>query len=92
MEEAKLPHNPLPPLKATIHNPEPHLPGAVEHELGTGLQSEVDHGHPGLTCDQLPASHAHPLPKFDSKHKHHTNEQDPETPPASPLAPLDEEK
>jgi hypothetical protein len=86
--EAKLPHHPISPLKATTHNLEPHLPGAVEHALGTELQPADNTDHPGIACSDLPP-HVHPLPKFDSKHKHQKSEQDPGTPPASPLAPAE---
>ena len=87
MDEAKIPHNPkIVPLKAATHNPEPHLPGPMGHELGTELHPESITGHPGFTCDQLPPGHVHPLPKLDSKHRHQKSGKDPETPPASPLA------
>lgn len=82
----------MPPLKAATHNPEPHLPGAIEHGLGTNLQPDLteEHAHPGVQCEQLPP-HVHPLPKFDAKHKHQKTKQNPpETPPASPSAPSEE--
>lgn len=88
MDKAELPHhNVLPPLKAEPHNLEQHLPGTIELGLGTNLQPDLteEHAHPGVQCQDLPP-HVHPLPKFDSKHKHQKTEQNPETPPASPMA------
>lgn len=92
MEKAELPHhNALPPLHAEPHNPEPHLPGTVEHSLGTNLQPDLteEQAHPGVQCEDLPP-HVHPLPKFESKHKHQKTERKPTTPPASPVSPSED--
>jgi len=95
MEKAELPHhNALPPLHAETHNPEPHLPGTVEHRLGTNLQPDLteEQAHPGVQCEDLPphVHPLHPLPKLESTHTHQTAKQNPATPPASPAAPLED--
>ena len=63
-EEVHWPHHPAPhPLAARPVEPEPHGPGLVERELGTGLRPDPTAalGHPGVRCEELPHGHAHAL-------------------------------
>lgn len=48
-------------LEARPREPEAHGPSLIERELGEGLHPErnAQHGHPGVDCHSLPASHAH---------------------------------
>ncbi|KAL4440129.1 hypothetical protein ABPG75_003130 [Micractinium tetrahymenae] len=54
-------------LTARPREPEAHGPSAIERELGEGLHLErnAQHGHPGVDCRSLPASHAHRLPAYN---------------------------
>jgi hypothetical protein len=86
--EARLPHEPPHPINAKPHHPEPHLPGTVEHALGTGLHADPTERarHPGVPCDALP-SHAHPLPECGAlrKEKDALAKKEPTTPPVTPV-------
>ncbi len=60
---ARLPSSPRAAARLTArpHEPEAHGPTPIERELGEELHPErnAQHGHPGIDCRLLPASHAH---------------------------------
>ena len=89
-DEARLPHHPGRPLKASEHHLEPHVPGAehvATHFLGAAPAASRHHA--GIPCEELPPSHTHALPDCGSlPRRNKTSEGDgkePATPPATPL-------